>query len=199
MSTTIQKKQFKKINAKTVDDLINNIRNTNISQSEIIDKLNMDNDFSKVLKQTPNDEVNILAENLINKKYFKALRTLQEEHPTIKIFNLMDDIKTQEYIRFLYIIPKEEVLYSDVDTMINQGALFALTYSYNNNVLEVEKDIVEYAKEQYNNDKTETKLTIYNLFNQIYKDEELIKESEKNRKKLCINNEIIPAIIYKSK
>jgi hypothetical protein len=115
MSTTIQKKQFKKINARTVDDLINNIRNTNISQSEIIDKLNMDNDFSKVLKQTPNDEVNILAENLINKNYFKALRTLQEEHPTIKIFNLMDDIKTQEYIRFLYIIPKEEVLYSDVE------------------------------------------------------------------------------------
>ena len=148
MSTTIQKKQFKKINARTVDDLINNIRNTNISQSEIIDKLNMDNDFSKVLKQTPNDEVNILAENLINKSYFKALRTLQEEHPTIKIFNLMDDIKTQEYIRFLYIIPKEEVLYSDVDTMIIQGALFALTYAYNNNVLEVEKDIVEYAKEQ---------------------------------------------------
>ena len=165
MSTTIQKKQFKKINARTVDDLINNIRNTNISQSEIIDKLNMDNDFSKVLKQTPNDEVNILAENLINKSYFKALRTLQEEHPTIKIFNLMDDIKTQEYIRFLYIIPKEEVLYSDVDTMIIQGALFALTYAYNNNVLEVEKDIVEYTKEQYNNDKTETKLTIYNLFN----------------------------------
>jgi hypothetical protein len=198
MSTTIQKKQFKKINARTVDDLINNIRNTNISQSEIIDKLNMDNDFSKVLKQTPNDEVNILAENLINKNYFKALRTLQEEHPNIKIFNLMDDIKTQEYIRFLYIIPKEEVLYSDVDTMINQGALFALTYAYNNNVLEVEKDIVEYSKEQYNNDKTETKLTIYNLFNQIYKDKELIKESESNREKICNNNEIIPAIVYKS-
>lgn len=198
MFSVKQKKYIKKIDAKTIEDLITNIRNTNISQSEIIDKLKIDDEFAKTLKQSSIDQVNILAENLINKTYFKALRTLQKEYPNIKIFNLMDDNMTQDYIKFLYIIPKEEILYSDVDTMINQGALYALIYAYNNNILNIEQDMIDYAKEEYNNDKTEVKLTIYNLFNQMYKDEQLIKNSEYNRKKFCKNDEIIPAIIYKS-
>jgi len=199
MSNIKRKKQVKKqLEITTIDGLIELIKESNITQSEVINKILMDDEFNKLIKKSPIEEVNKLAEALIDAVFFKALRALKDENQKVKIFILMDEIMTYEYIRMLYISNRKIVEDTDVDDMISQGSLEGLTYAYNNGSLKVKDFIVEYAEREYNKDDSETKLTIYNLLTQIYKDEKLIKEAKEMREDFCKKDEIIPAIIYKS-
>ena len=195
MSQIIRKKQ---LTINTIEELINEIKNNNIIESEVIKKITFDDDFNKLIRQSSKEEVNKLAEVLIDTTFFKALRALKNEHRDIQIFTLMGEIMTYEYIRRLYVFPKQEVDYLDADDLIEQGSLEGITYAYNNGVFEVESDIVEYAKQEYNKDNSESKLTIYNLLSQIYKDNYNAKDIEIKREDFCQNNDLIPAIVYKS-
>lgn len=199
MSQITRKKKVKKQNtANTIDELIEDINQNNITQSEVIQKIILDDDFNELIRNSPIEEKNKLAEALINTTYFKALRLLKNEYSDIEIFKIMDDIMTYEYIRMLYILNKQRVDDLDIIDMINQGSLEGLTYAYNNGFIVVEKDMIEDAKIAYSKDDSETKLTIYNLLTQIYKDNQPLIEAEEKRTEFCQYNEIIPAIIYKS-
>jgi hypothetical protein len=164
MSQIKRKKQVKKQNtANTIEELIEDINQNNITQSEVIQKIILDDDFNELIRNSPIEEKNKLAEALINTTYFKALRSLKNEYSDIEIFKIMDDIMTYEYIRMLYILNKQRVDDLDIIDMINQGSLEGLTYAYNNGLIVVEKDMIEDAKTAYSKDDSETKLTIYNL------------------------------------